>query len=211
MKRSVLFGWGLCLLWGLLSVSCVEQEYAADDIDLTVNVGGDSLALPLGTTDTIYARTLLDDAGDGVQDFLTAMDDGTLAITQEGGMDMEVPQVEAAGLTMQDFDGGSDYTLTFATSREGAAVKSVGLSAPVADDLPVETSLDDIAPEIKRIDYIAMAAGAMLEFTFDVPELKQHPNVDMRMSVLVALPDYVRPDASVPLEDGKLRIQGKIE
>ncbi|MDE5606118.1 MAG: hypothetical protein K2I68_02330, partial [Bacteroidales bacterium] len=68
-----------------------------------------------------------------------------------------------------------------------------------------------IAPEITRIDDIAMAAGAMLEFTFDVPELKQHPNVDMRMSVLVALPDYVRPDASVPLEDGKLRIQGKIE
>lgn len=211
MKRSALFGWSLCLLWGFLSVSCVEREYAADDIDLTVNVGGDSLALPLGVTDTIYAKSLLDDAGDGAQDFLKEMEDGTLAITQKGGMDMAVPEVEAGGLTMQDFGDVSDYTLTFEISREGAAAKSIGLSAPVADDLPVETGLDDIAPEIERIDYIAMETGAMLEFTFEVPELKGYPDVDMRMEVFVALPDYVRPDASVLLENGKLRIQGKLE
>ncbi|MDE7091277.1 MAG: hypothetical protein K2O53_06095, partial [Bacteroidales bacterium] len=98
MKRSALFGWSLCLLWGFLSVSCVEQEYAMDDIDMTVNVGGDSLALPLGVTDTIYAKSLLDGAGDA-QDFLTALENGTLAITQAGGMDMVVPDVEVAELT----------------------------------------------------------------------------------------------------------------
>ena len=195
-------------MWGFLSVSCVEQEYAMDDIDLTVNVGGDSLALPLGVTDTVYARTLLDNAGD-TQDFLKELEDGTLAILQNGGMDMAVPEVEAGGLTMADFDGASDYTLTFASTRAGAAVKSIGLSAPVTDALPVETGLDDIAPEIERIDYIAMETGAVLDFTFEVPELKQYPALDMRMDVSVALPDFVRPD--VPLEDGKLRIQGKLE
>ena len=210
MKRSALFGWSLCLLWGFLAVSCVEQEYAMDDIDMTVNVGGDSLALPLGVTDTIYAKSLLDGAGDA-QDFLTALEDGTLAITQAGGMDMAVPEVDAGGLMMSDFTGGSDNILTFASARAGAAVKSIGLSAPVTDALPVETGLDDIAPEIERIDYIAMATGAVLDFTFEVPDLKRYPDLDVRMEMSVALPDFVRPDATVTLEDGKLRIHGKLE
>lgn len=210
MKQSALFGWSLCLLWGFLSVSCVQQEYALDDIDMTVNVGGDSLALPLGVTDTIYARMLLADAGD-VQDFLKEMEDGTLALFQEGGMNMAVPEVSVGGLTMQDFDGASDYLLQFEKSQEGAAVKSIGLSAPVADDLPIETGLDDITPEIERIDYIALETGAVLDFIFEVPELKQYPDLDMRMEIWVTLPDYVQPDAAVPLDNGKLRIQGKME
>lgn len=198
-------------MWGFLSVSCVEQEYAVDDIDLTVNVGGDSLALPLGVTDTIYAQTLLDNAGDA-QDFLKTLADGTLAITQDGGMNMEVPEVEVSGLTMADFKGESNCSTTFGEASGAAAMaKAILLSAPVTDDLPVETGLDDIAPEVKRIDDIALEDGAVLRFTFEVTELQQYSGIDMEMDVHVALPDYLRPAASVTLDNGQLRIRQRLE
>lgn len=199
-------------MWGFLAVSCVEHEYAMDDIDLTVNVGGDSLALPLGSTDKIYAKSLLDNAGDGASDFLKEMDDGTLAIFQAGAMSVEVPDVDVSELTIADFRGESEYGLTFETEEETAAkAPSINLSAPIEDDLPITTGLDDITPEIKRIDFVALEDGAELRFTFYVPELQSHPDINMELDVYVALPDYVRPDASVSLENGKLRIQGKLE
>lgn len=209
MKRSALFGWSLCLMWGFLAVSCVEHEYAMDDIDLTVNVGGDSLALPLGTTDKIYAQTLLDNAGEDAQNFLKEMEDGTLAIFQAGAMSMEVPDVDVSDLTIADFKGESEYSLTFGIEEETAAkAPSINISAPIADDLPIETGLDDITPEIKRIDFVALEEGAKLRFTFEVPELRQHPDINIVMDVYVALPDYVRPDASVALEsNGELRVR----
>lgn len=196
-------------MWGLLSVSCVQQEYALDDIDLTVNVGGDSLALPLGVTDTISAQTLLDD---DTRSFLTELEDGALAISQDGGMGIEVPRVEASGLTLPNFEGTSDYTLHFESNQaEAAKTKSVQLVAPVTDILPIRTGLNDISSEVKHIDYVALEDDAVLLFTFEVAELAQHPEVDMTMDMIVALPDYVRPDASVQLEDGKLHIRGHLE
>lgn len=196
-------------MWGFLAVSCVEHEYAMDDIDLTVNVGGDSLALPLGTTDKIYAQTLLDNAGEDAQNFLKEMEDGTLAIFQAGAMSMEVPDVDVSDLTIADFKGESEYSLTFGIEEETAAkAPSINISAPIADDLPIETGLDDITPEIKRIDFVALEEGAKLRFTFEVPELRQHPDINIVMDVYVALPDYVRPDASVALEsNGELRVR----
>lgn len=223
MKRPALFGWSLCLLWGFLSVSCIQKEYEVNDLDLTVNVGGDSLALPLGATDTIYARTLLDNAGEGVDAFLKELADGTLAIRQDGGFGMEVPDVAAERLALPNFDGESVCELTFgalAASADAASgtpavltasVKSVGLTAPVADALPVSTSLTDVPTEVKRLDYVALAQEAALVFTFEVPTLKAHPELEVKMDVLVDLPDYVRLAESVDLENGKLRVRATFE
>ncbi len=208
MKRSAWLGGSLCLLWGFFSVSCVQKEYVADDIDLTVNVGGDSLALPLGATDTIYARTLLDEAGDGATSFLKELADGTLAIRQDGGFGVDVPEVEAQRLTLPDFAGASVCALTFAAEAEA---KAAGLTAPVADALPVSTGLEDVPAEVKRIDYVALAAGAELVFTFEVPALAQHPEVSMALDVLVDLPDYVRPAEPAVLENGQLRVRAPLD
>ncbi|MDE7148982.1 MAG: hypothetical protein K2O01_01015, partial [Bacteroidales bacterium] len=166
MKRSALFGWSLVLLWGFCSVSCIQKEYVVDDLDLTVNVGGDSLALPLGATDTIYARTLLDEAGDGADAFLKELEDGTLVIRQDGGFDMAVPEVAAQRLALPHFEGESVCELIFGAAGEQAAaasapaVKVSGLTAPVADVLPVSPGLDDVPAEVKRIDYLTLADGA---------------------------------------------------
>ncbi|MDE5703478.1 MAG: hypothetical protein K2H70_01505 [Bacteroidales bacterium] len=217
MKRSALFGWSFCLLWGFFSVSCVQKEYEINDLDLTVNVGGDSLALPLGATDTIYARTLLDETGAGAEAFLKELEDGTLAIRQDGGFDLEVPEVAAQRLALPHFAGESVCKLIFGAAEEQAAAavapaaRVVGLTAPVADVLPVSTGLDDVPAEVKRIDYLTLADGAALVFTFDVSALAQRSDLAVAMDVLVDLPDYVRPAESVVLEDGKLRVRAAFD
>lgn len=195
-----------------------------DKLDLTVNVGGDSLALPLGATDTIYARTLLDNAGDGAEAFLKELADGTLAIRQDGGFGMEVPDVAAERLALPSFENESVCKLTFGaktatasvsadlTALAPAAVKSAGLTAPVADTLPVSTGLEDVPVEVKRLDYVALEDAAALVFTFEVSALKAHPELTVTMDVLVDLPDYVRLANSVALEaDGRLRVKATFE
>ena len=48
--------WGFLLSFSLWNVSCVDNKYDLDkDIDMTINVGGEHLTLPAGSTDTVFA------------------------------------------------------------------------------------------------------------------------------------------------------------
>lgn len=47
--------WGFLLSFPLWTVSCVDNKYDLDkDIDMTVNVGGEHLTIPAGSSDTAY-------------------------------------------------------------------------------------------------------------------------------------------------------------
>ena len=47
--------WGLLLSFPLWTVSCVDNKYDLDkDIDMTINVGGEHLTIPAGSSDTAY-------------------------------------------------------------------------------------------------------------------------------------------------------------
>lgn len=49
--------WGLLLSFSWWNVSCVDSKYDLDkDIDMTINVGGEHLAIPVGSTDTAFLR-----------------------------------------------------------------------------------------------------------------------------------------------------------
>lgn len=45
--------WGFLLSFPLWMVSCVDNKYDLDkDIDMTINVGGEHLTIPAGSSDT---------------------------------------------------------------------------------------------------------------------------------------------------------------
>lgn len=51
--------WGLLLSFPLWTVSCVDNKYDLDkDIDMTINVGGEHLTIPAGSSDTAYLKLL---------------------------------------------------------------------------------------------------------------------------------------------------------
>ena len=53
--------WGLLLSFPLWTVSCVDNKYDLDkDIDMTVNVGGEHLTIPAGSSDTAYLSKIIE-------------------------------------------------------------------------------------------------------------------------------------------------------
>lgn len=61
--------WGLLLSFPLWNVSCVDSKYDLDkDIDMTINVGGEYLTLPVGSTDTAFLSKIIEvEEGDILQ------------------------------------------------------------------------------------------------------------------------------------------------
>lgn len=61
--------WGLLLSFSLWNVSCVDNKYDLDkDIDMTINVGGDYLTIPAGSTDTAFLSKIIEvEEGDILQ------------------------------------------------------------------------------------------------------------------------------------------------
>lgn len=61
--------WGFLLSFPLWTVSCVDNKYDLDkDIDMTVNVGGEYLTIPAGSTDTAFLSKIIEvEAGDILQ------------------------------------------------------------------------------------------------------------------------------------------------
>lgn len=53
--------WGFLLSFPLWTVSCVDNKYDLDkDIDMTVNVGGEHLTIPAGSSDTAYLSKIIE-------------------------------------------------------------------------------------------------------------------------------------------------------
>lgn len=61
--------WGLLLSFPLWTVSCVDNKYDLDkDIDMTINVGGEHLIIPAGSSDTAYLSKIIEvEEGDILQ------------------------------------------------------------------------------------------------------------------------------------------------
>ena len=61
--------WGLLLSFPLWTVSCVDNKYDLDkDIDMTINVGGEHLTIPAGSSDTAYLSKIIEvEEGDILQ------------------------------------------------------------------------------------------------------------------------------------------------
>lgn len=61
--------WGFLLSFPLWMVSCVDNKYDLDkDIDMTINVGGEHLTIPAGSSDTAYLSKIIEvEEGDILQ------------------------------------------------------------------------------------------------------------------------------------------------
>lgn len=61
--------WGFLLSFPLWTVSCVDNKYDLDkDIDMTINVGGEHLTMPAGSSDTAYLSKIIEvEEGDILQ------------------------------------------------------------------------------------------------------------------------------------------------
>lgn len=85
--------WGFLLSFPLWMVSCVDNKYDLDkDIDMTINVGGEHLTIPAGSSDTAYLSKIIEvEEGDILQPDATTR---VYHLTKKDNIDVEPTTVK---------------------------------------------------------------------------------------------------------------------
>lgn len=138
--------WGFLLSFPLWMVSCVDNKYDLDkDIDMTINVGGEHLTIPAGSSDTAYLSKIIEvEEGDILQpDAATRV----YHLTKKDDIDVEPTTVKEVTIS----SANTELTKKLIESSTGA-------SGSVTTDLDVENTL---TAEANDIDEALIELGAL--------------------------------------------------
>lgn len=94
-------GFGLMLCAIVLSVSsCIDELYnLSNGVSMDMELGGDSLAIPIGTTDTIMLKDYLDPS---TIDMLKSMENGGYALSIDSSIIVELDAIDQSQLKVPD-------------------------------------------------------------------------------------------------------------
>lgn len=140
--------WGFLLSFPLWMVSCVDNKYDLDkDIDMTINVGGEHLTIPAGSSDTAYLSKIIEvEEGDILQpDAATRV----YHLTKKDDIDVEPTTVKE--VTISNANTKLEQTLIESTDDA---------SGSVTTDLDVENTLTAKASDIDEALIELGALGA---------------------------------------------------
>lgn len=138
--------WGLLLSFPLWTVSCVDNKYDLDkDIDMTINVGGEHLTIPAGSSDTAYLSKIIEvEEGDILQPDATTR---VYHLTKKDDIDVEPTTVKE--VTISNANTKLEQTLIESTDDA---------SESVTTNLDVENTL---TAEANDIDEALIELGAL--------------------------------------------------
>lgn len=151
--------WGVLLSFPLWTVSCVDNKYDLDkDIDMTVNVGGEYLTIPAGSTDTAFLSKIIEvKEGDILQpDAATRV----YHLTKKDDIDVKPTTVKEVTISSANTD------LTKELVGTGSSA-----SASITTDLEEENNLtakaSDIDEALIELGALGAETPASLTLTFE--------------------------------------------
>lgn len=187
--------WGFLLSFPLWTVSCVDNKYDLDkDIDMTVNVGGEHLTIPAGSSDTAYLSKIIEvEEGDILQpDAATRV----YHLTKKDDIDVKPTTVKEVTIS----SANTELTKKLIESSTGA-------SGSVTTDLEVENTLTAEANDIDKALIELGALGAKtpvdLTLTFKFNDEVTFSSVTAK-NLEIQLPDFLMFEKGEVEEGNKL-------
>lgn len=176
--------WGFLLSFPLWTVSCVDNKYDLDkDIDMTINVGGEYLTIPAGSTDTTFLSKIIEvEEGDMLQPDATTH---VYHLTKKD--DISVEPTVVAQVTIN----GAETSL-----EKGLAEFSIGdeVEATVDVELDESNSLeavaDDIDEALKELGALEAQTPATMTVTFEFDGGLKFDEVKAK-NLKVKFPDFL--------------------
>lgn len=176
--------WGFLLSFPLWTVSCVDNKYDLDkDIDMTINVGGEYLTIPAGSTDTTFLSKIIEvEEGDMLQPDVTTH---VYHLTKKD--DISVEPTVVAQVTIN----GAETSL-----EKGLAEFSIGdeVEATVDVELDESNSLeavaDDIDEALKELGALEAQTPATMTVTFEFDGGLKFDEVKAK-NLKVKFPDFL--------------------
>jgi len=154
--------WGLLLSFPLWTVSCVDNKYDLDkDIDMTINVGGEHLTIPAGSSDTAYLSKIIEvEEGDILQpDAATRV----YHLTKKDDINVEPTTVKevTVGATTTDLEAIEIVNNT------GVSFSEAEVSADITTSGDFEATANDIDEALKELGSLRAKTPVDLNLTID--------------------------------------------
>ena len=163
-------------------MSCVDNKYDLDkDIDLTVNVGGEHLAVPVGSTDTAFLSKIIEvKEGDILQpDAATHV----YHLTKKDDIKVDPTTVERVMITGAETDLSQKIVENFSGSTP-----AVSTSIDIANTLTA--TADHIDGALKELGALSTQNPAILDLTFGL-EGTLHGDVQAE-NLVIQLPSFLK-------------------
>lgn len=154
--------WGVLLSFPLWTVSCVDNKYDLDkDIDMTINVGGEYLTIPAGSTDTTFLSKIIEvEEGDILQPDATTR---VYHLTKKDDINVEPTTVKevTVGATTTDLEAIEIVNNT------GVSFSEPEVSADITTSGDFEATANDIDEALKELGSLRAKTPVDLNLTID--------------------------------------------
>lgn len=196
--------WGFLLSFPLWTVSCVDNKYDLDkDIDMTVNVGGEYLTIPAGSSDTAYLSKIIEvEEGDILQpDAATRV----YHLTKKDDIDVKPTTVEEVTI---------DETTTNLSSIEivnATSLTDKEVLAPVTTSGDFEAKSNNIDEALKELGALHAKAPVDLILTIDFQKEQSLNFTRVQANKLkIVFPDYIVFKAEEGIQGHELILDGQV-
>lgn len=154
--------WGFLLSFPLWTVSCVDNKYDLDkDIDMTINVGGEYLTIPAGSTDTTFLSKIIEvEEGDILQPDATTR---VYHLTKKDDINVEPATVKevTVGATTTDLESIEIVNNT------GVSFSEPEVSVDITTSGDFEATANDIDEALKELGSLRAKTPVDLNLTID--------------------------------------------
>lgn len=154
--------WGFLLSFPLWMVSCVDNKYDLDkDIDMTINVGGEYLTIPAGSTDTTFLSKIIEvEEGDILYPDATTR---VYHLTKKDDINVEPTTVKevTVGATTTDLESIEIVNNT------GVSFSEPEVSADITTSGDFEATANDIDEALKELGSLRAKTPVDLNLTID--------------------------------------------
>lgn len=195
--------WGFLLSFPLWTVSCVDNKYDLDkDIDMTVNVGGEHLTIPAGSSDTAYLSKIIEvEEGDILQPDATTR---VYHLTKKDDIDVEPTTVKEVTI--------SETTTNLSpTEIVNATSSSVEVPATVTTFGDFEAKSNNIDEALKELVALYAKAPVDLILTIDFQKEQSLNFTRVQANKLkIVFPDYIVFKAEEGIQGHELILDGQV-
>lgn len=196
--------WSFLLSFPLWMVSCVDNKYDLDkDIDMTINVGGEHLTIPAGSSDTAYLSKIIEvEEGDILQPDATTR---VYHLTKKDDIDVEPTTVKEVTIS-ETTTNLSPTEIVNATSSS-----SVEVPATVTTFGDFEAKSNNIDEALKELGALYAKAPVDLILTIDFQKEQSLNFTRVQANKLkIVFPDYIVFKAEEGIQGHELILDGQV-
>lgn len=155
---------GICSLL-LSAFSCVDNDYDLDDVSLEINAGGTHLALPIGRTEQVKLRKLLDLNEGG----MVRIVNGKYAIVKDSMLTIGVPQIKP--LTVDAGVGIDPFFFWNAGGQSGQTGGTVGIDTHTEGRFQFTSDIEGENVTLKEVTRLELQEPAQGRLSFMLTEV----------------------------------------